>query len=363
MAFKMKVLHIVGNKIESSNGIGRLLPEMILMQNKYGSELKCALYCTNDNFKTQDFHVIAKNEMSNDVLEDFDLFIFHGLYFYEFIGLAKKILLKNKKYLVKPHSSLIIDAQKKSFLKKFIANNLFFKKFIRDASAVIFTNKDEAKNSVQWNSNVIFEGNGLASSQTVDNFKRCKVKPYKFVYLSRIDFSHKGTDILLNALLLLKNNWGIKDIDLSIYGKGSKEEELQLIKKVKELDFPSVTFCGAIYGQDKNNMFYKKDIFILTSRYEGFPMAILEALDAGLPCLVTRGVNMTSIIEAYNVGWECNTQPHAVANLIVSVLQTDESTIEEMSKSAKEYITKVHNWPSLVRYSESVYLNFATRSM
>ena len=360
----MKVLHIAGSKIEPSNGIGRLLPEMIIMQNRYGTALECALLCANnDGFSSEDFRVISNGIMSNDVFDEFDLFVFHGVYFYKYIGLAKKILARGKRYLVKPHSSLILDAQKKSILKKTLANFLFFKKFIQRAGAIIFTNEDEGNNSVQWNSNLIYEGNGITSVQTVNEKIRDKRKPYKFVYLSRIDFSHKGTDILLDALLSLKTNSRIENINLSIYGKGSAVEESKLIKRISGLGFSGVSFNGPIYGKEKNDMLHEKDIFILTSRYEGFPMAILEALDSGLPCLVTRGVNMTSIINRYNVGWECSTDPDDVANLLLEVMDADEEMINKMSVSAREYVVQAHSWPSLVKYSESIYLNFDKRLM
>ncbi|EFN9341155.1 glycosyltransferase, partial [Escherichia coli] len=145
------------------------------------------------------------------------------------------------------------------------------------------------------------------------------------------------------------------------YGKGSKEEENELIRRIKKLNFTNVAFYGAIYGNQKYDMFNKKDIFILTSRYEGFPMAILEALDAGLPCLVTRGVNMTSIIEKYHVGWECQTTPQSVANLIVSVLGVEQDVLNEMSRQARKYIIEEHNWPALAKYSESLYKQVCER--
>ncbi|AUK11072.1 glycosyltransferase [Escherichia coli] len=359
----IKILHIVGNKIEPSNGIGRLLPEMIEMQNKFSTNIHCTLCCINDVYITSSFKVINKNEVKHINIDDYDLFIFHGLYFWSYISFAKKILSKKKSYLIKPHSSLIINAQKKSFIKKRIANLLYFKTFVKNAKAIIFTNEDEEKNSVRWNPNVLFEGNGLTSIQSsdIDIKQKQKQKPYKFVYLSRIDFTHKGTDILLDALDLLKEIYNIKDLHLSIYGKGSKEEENELIRRIKKLNFTNVAFYGAIYGNHKYDMFNKKDIFILTSRYEGFPMAILEALDAGLPCLVTRGVNMTSIIEKYHVGWECQTTPQSVANMILSALGVEQDVLNEMSRQARKYIIEEHNWPALAKYSESLYKQVCER--
>jgi glycosyltransferase involved in cell wall biosynthesis len=357
----MKVLHIVGNEIEESNGIGRLLPEMIEMQNKYSDSLSCSLLCINGKYESNNFKVYKLNELTDLVIDQFDLFIFHGIYFYSYIKLSKRILSRNKIYFVKPHSSLIHSAQKKSAIKKMLGNLICFKSFIKSANAVIFINADEAKNSLQWNRNYFLEGNGLASNQHVLQKTKITVKPYKFVYMSRIDFSHKGTDILLDALELLKEKYKITNFNLSIYGKGNEKEVSKLIYRIGKLGFPDVSFNGPIFGQEKNNMLLSKDIFILTSRYEGFPMAILEALDSGLPCLVTRGVNMSSIINNYHVGWECETAVESVAALILSVMKMDSNLIEEASDLARKYVIKEHDWPSLVNHSEATYSALSTK--
>jgi len=356
----MKVLHIVGNKIEPSNGIGRLIPEMIVQQNRYSDSLECVMLCVGDDtYQSDDFEVINYKTSTSDVLGQFDFFVFHGIYFLKFVELAKKIRSLGKRYIIKPHSSLVIQAQKKSRIKKLLANIIFFRKFIKNSIAIVFSNEDEAKNSLCWNKNFVYEGNGITSLQVGDSKQRCEGKPYKFVYLSRIDFSHKGTDILLDALSILKNTKRLNDINLTFYGNGTEFEEIELVNRISKLNFPSVSFKGPIFGEDKIKMLNNNDIFILTSRYEGFPMAVLEALDAGLPCLVTEGVNMSSIIRKFQIGWECNTSANEVADLIARVSDLDVDIINAMSFSARKYVLANHNWTSLVKHSEFIYTNCA----
>ncbi|WP_315973168.1 glycosyltransferase [Shewanella seohaensis] len=249
-------------------------------------------------------------------------------------------------------------------IKKIIANSIFFKGFIKNAAAVIYTNEDEASNSVRWNERVIFEGNGITSTQidTVYQDKSISSKPYKFVYLARIDSSHKGTDILLDALFVLKNSKDIVDIDFTFYGKGDVQEELLLQKRISELNFASVSFKGPIYGDEKIQMLNSKDVFVLTSRYEGFPMAVLEALDCGLPCLVTQGVNMSKIIGKYNVGWECQTNANDVAELLLDVINIEPLHLRDMSIAARQFVTDNHSWPSLVKQTEAMFLGVNERT-
>ncbi len=79
----------------------------------------------------------------------------------------------------------------------------------------------------------------------------------------------KGFDNLLNVFSFLKN----EKILLHILGGGKDKEQLHQMKK--ELGLENVIF----HGQQKNPYQFLKfaDLFILSSRYEGFPNVLLEA--------------------------------------------------------------------------------------
>ena len=74
------------------------------------------------------------------------------------------------------------------------------------------------------------------------------------------------------------------DSNLSILGAGPLEVELNALTKSMNLD-QSVQFLGRssrIY-----NFLAGLDVFILTSKYEGFGMVLLEAMDAGIPIVAS----------------------------------------------------------------------------
>lgn len=350
---KKRILHISGSAMEQFNGIGRLLPELIKMQNLYGASFEYQLYCTRSNFKSDFFEVLDRSEITTANLARYDLVIFHGVYFFEYIRIAKILFKLGVKYLIKPHSSLMVAAQKKSRLKKNIANRLFFNGFVERSSGVIFINVDEMHNSIPVDNARLIESNGIDNSVNHGFLRASPVKPYQFVCLSRIDFSHKGFDILLEALEYLKSQDKLQDICLSIYGLGNKKEVDEFGLRISRLEAPNVRFLGPISGFSKFEMLASKNIFVLTSRYEGFPMAVLEALGAGLPCVVTKGVNMSNILESNNVGWECETNYLDFASLLLDVSNQPESQIEEMSKSAIKYIEINHDWKKLILESEA----------
>jgi glycosyltransferase involved in cell wall biosynthesis len=75
---------------------------------------------------------------------------------------------------------------------------------------------------------------------------------------------------------------GHADWDLHIYGKGPLERELQA--QVVELGLQErVSFKGPT--RQPWRVMEDADLFVMNSRFEGFPNALLEAMGVGLPCV------------------------------------------------------------------------------
>lgn len=70
------------------------------------------------------------------------------------------------------------------------------------------------------------------------------------------------------------------ELTLTIAGSGPEEAALQTLSRELQLD-ESVQFLGHI--DDVSPVLEDGDIFLLSSRYEGLPVAMLEAMAAGLP--------------------------------------------------------------------------------
>jgi len=356
----LKVLHVVGNKIEISNGIGRLIPEMINMHNLLGKNINSSLLVLSDDYKNDHFPSFYYREVKcfESFLKRFDLVVFHGVYFFEYLRIYKKLIKYNIPYSIKPHSSLMKSALNKSKIKKKLANWLFFKKFIESANGVVFTNVDEEKNSVIWNNKSLIEPNGIKFDYLEPLKKTENMFPGKrFIYLSRIDFEHKGTDLLLDALSIIQERGNLDNIKLDIYGKGDGRQEAVVKKRILELGNHNIQFKGPAFGEKKINAFRESDIFILTSRYEGFPMAILEALFFGMPCIVTSGTNMSNILKNNNIGWLTDCTPKSIADAILQANVESCESISMKSKNGFQYVNNNHNWESVVKISESTYRN------
>ena len=354
----MKILHVVGNEIDQGNGIGRLIPEMIEMHNKISPTLSASLLVLEGDYKNAIIPVYSAKQIDSfdRFFLKYDLVLFHGLYFFNYIKLYKILLKLNIPFLIKPHSSLMKEALKKSKLKKLLANTLYFKRFIEMSNGIIFTNEDEKINSINWGENTFYEPNGLNFNyhNPLDKVESCD-KRKRYIYLSRIDFNHKGTDLLLKALEIIKERGLIDTIKLDIYGKGDKKYMDILESTLRSLDSPYIKFKGPVFGDDKIKAFKESDVFILTSRYEGFPMAILEALYFGIPCIVSAGANMTSILKKYNIGWLTPINAESIADNILYVNNISSEELKQKAELSHNYIKERHNWSVVTEISESIY--------
>lgn len=87
--------------------------------------------------------------------------------------------------------------------------------------------------------------------------------------------TQKGFDLIINIMRLFKD----KNIKLYILGEGNKKEFLEKLIEIYKL-----TDKVFLLGRKENPYVYMKnaDLFILSSRYEGFPNALLEANSCGL---------------------------------------------------------------------------------
>lgn len=92
----------------------------------------------------------------------------------------------------------------------------------------------------------------------------------------------KHQDLLINAVSIIKN--GIPNLKLLIAGVGNLEEQYK--SQVSELKLDSyVEFLG--YRRDIPKLMKASDIVVSSSRQEGLPVNIMEAMATRLPLIVT----------------------------------------------------------------------------
>ena len=102
-----------------------------------------------------------------------------------------------------------------------------------------------------------------------------------FVNVGRFD-RQKGQDILIDAFAKLYKRR--KDVRLSLVGYGS--DEPMLADRIRRLGLSDVAKL-VYYPVDPQRALFESDIYVATSRWEGWCLAICEALRCGLPVVST----------------------------------------------------------------------------
>lgn len=104
----------------------------------------------------------------------------------------------------------------------------------------------------------------------------------QLVFVGTLEQHQKGVDVLLDALVFLP------DVRLTILGDGRVRSELEAQADRLGL-LARVQFLGAVpAGEEVRRALDAADIFVLPSRGEGLPRAMIEAMARGLFCIGTQ---------------------------------------------------------------------------
>lgn len=103
-------------------------------------------------------------------------------------------------------------------------------------------------------------------------------------------------------------------------------------------------------------------IMVLLSRYEGFPMTILEALTYGNPCLVTEGTNMLNEIVENRLGWGTTTEPDQIAKDLQLAQQDFEQNRSSYQERCSTHVYSEYNWDKIARLSATIFKEMNTNA-
>jgi len=127
---------------------------------------------------------------------------------------------------------------------------------------------------------VIYYGLDFEKIVPITN-RRLRGRVFTIGTLSRLE-TQKNLETLIEAADIVKSLGA--NIRVLIFGKGSKERFLRILIANKRLS-SSIEICSPV--QDLSFFWKEIDLFVLTSAYEGFGLATLEAIWQGKPVLVS----------------------------------------------------------------------------
>jgi glycosyltransferase involved in cell wall biosynthesis len=161
--------------------------------------------------------------------------------------------------------------------------------------------------------------------------------------------AEKAHQDLLRAATVVRER--IPDACFVLVGQGPLEERTRRLARDLGLT-DSVLFAG--YREDVARLCAAFDLFTLSSVHEGLPVALLEAMAAGIPAVVTDAGGLPEVVEDGVHGRVVpRRDPAALAAAIVELLR-DEGLRARMGRAARERARRF-DIRSAVRRMEQVY--------
>lgn len=151
--------------------------------------------------------------------------------------------------------------------------------------------------------------------------------PPRLLHVGRF-YPQKNHEIMLEALKLLKVR-GLSP-KLICYGDGPRFKEIKALTKEMgldgQVDFPGL--CDNVYPRLAHG-----DVFLMPSKWEGVPMAVIEAMATGLPVIASKVGGLPNLVEDGVDGILIEPTPENLAQSIADLLG-DEAKRQSLGQAA-----------------------------
>ncbi|MDY0360335.1 MAG: glycosyltransferase [Desulforegulaceae bacterium] len=230
----------------------------------------------------------------------------------------------------------------------------FFSQFLSGFSTVSQEVAKRHKKFLNLKKNIEIIPNGvpfIKASKTRELIREeLYIKPDEIFYLAVGNpRPEKGFEDLIDAAsLILKNNKNFK-FKVLVAGTLNKSFYFEMLeKKIKEKKLENiVTFLG--FRSDTPDLYKAADVFVLSSRSEGMPMVILEAMMSGLPVVATKVGGVPSTIRDTGILTE-SANPQKLSEAMQEIIKNK----DELGKKAENLAKKEY---SIDKMTDS-YLSF-----
>ena len=300
------------------------------------------------------------NEYPNGTIRDLpspfcrpDLIVVEGFYGIAGNSLSRELMQCGVPFILVPRGELTRQAQRSHRLKKAIANLVKCGRYARKAAAIQYLTKQENKDSGdKWNKNAIVIPNGMITPGQIKT--EYSQEGIKCISIGRLEPYQKGLDLLIEACGEIKESLREAKCSIMLCGPDSVKKLAELKQFVKEKQLEDIiTFHDGVFGDEKVNMLLEHDVYLMPSRFEGHPMALIEALSYGLPCVITEGSNMREEVETAKAGWTSDTSIEGIKDAIQRMIQ-ERNDIRAFAQNAK-VLAKNYDWDHIAAMSHDEY--------
>jgi L-malate glycosyltransferase len=287
---------------------------------------------------------------------------FVGIACFHFLAYLRLIMNREKFDIVHIHgdwSSLLFA----NFIKKSVGCKKLFMSIHDELSENKWSRKAL---SVMLNKvDIVFStGHGLASQLSKLTSRKIVVQPsgIQSIFFNKYprSFQKDSFQVIIVANLVEKKNLDVVleiameliNLNFLVVGDGPKKNHF--VKRIKDLSLSNVQMMGYKNHKELFMLYYESDIFMLTSKKEGTPTAMLEAMACGLPVVTSNAGEVDSILGGYNFIAKVNNKKNFVGKL--NELLEKKDYLEEVS-NYNISVSKKYNWEYVAKNIDNFILD------
>jgi glycosyltransferase involved in cell wall biosynthesis len=210
-------------------------------------------------------------------------------------------------------------------------------------------------------SDVKLEKIGIALNILEERYRRLRERPwidakknipFRIGFIGSFALLYKGPDVLLRAAFLCRRI----DFHIQMIGEGRYLPEMKTLAAKLGIEH-QVQFSGQLSsGSSIFNFLDSIDLFVMPSRQEGLPRALVEAMSRGCPCIASAVGGIPELLDSSDlvpVG-----SPEKLAKLILQVA-TDSNRL--LAMSARNLAKAAQFNPEALRQSRRAFLEEVKR--
>jgi len=337
----LRILHVVHCLGQRAAGLGAFVSEVAAAQNRKGHRADVRAWWPDGCPVWRRPRALAATCRAIwSAVERAEIVHIHGLWSgASWVG-GHSALMRRRAYVVSPHGMLDAWALRRSRWKKRIARLLLEDRILSRATCIhaLCEAEQEAIRVLGLGAPVVVVRPGLdrGSLSLVSGEMTTRQRRY-VLYLGRLH-PKKGVDLLIEAFATVA--WAHPEWQLVIAGPDEVGVRTDLERGAREAGLQRrVEFVGAVSGEGKRQLLEGASIFALTSYSEGVPIAVLEAMGAGVPALVTRDCNLPEITMA-GAGHVVALTRADIARGLDRLLSGTESDRAEMGTRARRLVER-----------------------
>lgn len=288
-------------------------------------------------------------------IQNYDLLDLHYLFSFAPTLAASFARYYKVPYTLRTMGQLTPWALAQSPLKKKIYGKLIERKNLNYATAIHCTTLGEACDVENFGIKVpkLILPLGVSPSETIPNASTLLKQKYNIppdrliiLFLARLHYK-KRPDLLIEALSKLSSDPSTPHLILA--GSGETDYQHYLRNLVKQYGLsPYVTFTGFVTGHQKALLLQGSNLFALPSFSENFGIAVAEALLAGLPVILTEGVQLSPDVQQAQAGLVINSDLENLTLAIEKLLRSPQLR-QTLASNARNLAKTKYYWPSITQ--------------